>query len=160
MTQISRVRKPPPLGWTSSLGIFGFCAAMGFLETGFSNAGPLPGFIFQALVGLAFGLFGYGLVISSQWLLDGPQIWVFDDDGYRHSRQSKLWPVVRCVPYADMTRIHVTRLPDQSDAFALTLGLRSGKTIQINVSWTEAELGEIRDLLARRMPGSSLPLPT
>ncbi len=159
MTEVRRIRNREPFRWTSGLGLFVLFGGLGFMGVGFSFSGPLPGVVFQALIGLAWGMLGYGLVMGSQWLLDGPQLWAFDDDGYRHSRQSKLWPVVRRVAYADIARIQVTRLPDQANTYALTLILRSSKTVQINANWTETELSEIRNLLATRMPGSTLPLP-
>jgi hypothetical protein len=159
MTEISKTRNQGRLRWKSALVACVLFGLGGCLRGGNPSIGALwPDIAGHFLIGLVFGAFGFGLVAASQWLLDGPEVWTFDDEGYRHSRQSKLWPAVRRVSYADVARIHVTRLPD-GPAFALTLGLRSGKTVRIGAVWDEMELTAIRDLLAARMPGSALPLP-
>lgn len=155
MTEVSQTHGQAKIRWLPSL----ITAAIPTIILIMAEGGIPQWGTLAATVLLVVSPVSFGVVIVSQRYLDGPEVWVFDDEGYRYARQSRLWPTQRRIAYADIARIQVTRRAGRPESYALILGLRSGKTVRIGTYWDEAQLAAIRNLLAQRLPGSDLPLP-
>ncbi len=159
MSEISQTR-PQSIPWALYLGVAALFALGKFMLGGQIKVSSLwVEIALRLATGLAFGAVIFGLFVLSRWLLDGPEVWAFDDDGYSYSRRSRLWPMARRIAYADMAGIQLTHRAGRPQPYAMTLKLRTGKSVHIGAYWDEAELSAIRDLLATRLPGSELPLP-
>ena len=160
MREIRRTRKTAKINWKFDLIFAALGAVWIFMETGGALLpSRLPQMLVPAVISLAVGTMAFGLPALSRSFLDGSEAWIFDDTGYRYSRESRLWPATRQVAYADIAHIQVIRLGEQTPSYGLTLVLRSGKTLQAGV-WDYDELSAVRDVLTTYMPGSNLPLPT
>ena len=159
MTEIRQAR-PLTLPWALYLGVAALFAFGQFMLGGQITAPSLGvELALRLAISLVFGAAIFGLFAVSRWLLDGPEVWTFDDDSYSYSRRSRLWPVARRTAYADIARIQVTHRAGRPEPYVLALILRSGKTLRVTATWDERKLSAIRDLLAARLPGSELPLP-
>ena len=159
MTEVRRTLERGPIRWGFDPA---FAALAGLWEAlhhpVISGASPWVQMMVPAAAGLVVAVFAFGLLLTSRMILDGPEVWAFDSEGYRHARDAWLWPTGRRITYTDIARIQVKRSPVQPATHILTLILRSGKSVRIRTTWDQAELVAIRDLLAEGLPGSDLPV--